>query len=68
MKVVNTKDHFESTLRKFKKKITDSGLLQELRDRECYDKPSVGRKIAKKKAQSRWKKHLRSHELPKKLY
>jgi small subunit ribosomal protein S21 len=68
MKVVNTRDHFESTLRKFKKKITDSGLLQELRERECYDKPSVGRKIAKQKARSRWKKYLRGQELPKKLY
>lgn len=68
MKVYNTKDNFEVTLRKFKKKVADSGMLQTLRDREFYTKPSVARKIAKSKAKNRWKKYLESQELPKKLY
>jgi ribosomal protein S21 len=68
MKVINTKDNLEATLRKFKKKILDSGKLQDLREREFYDKPSKVKKLAKGRAQSRWKKHLDSQSLPKKLY
>jgi small subunit ribosomal protein S21 len=43
-------------LRRFKKKVQDSGLLQELRDREFYEKPSIRRKKAKAQARSRWLK------------
>lgn len=68
MKVINTKDNVESALRKFKKMVTDSGLLQELRDREFYVKPTIARKIAKSKAKNRWQKYLASQELPKKMY
>lgn len=68
MKVVNTKDNFEVTMRKFKKKVADSGILQALRDREFYVKPSIARKLAKGKAVNRWKKYLESQELPKKMY
>lgn len=67
-KVVNTTDSFEKTMRKFKKKVTESGLLQELRDRECYVKPCIKRKLAKKAAKARWKKHLRGQTLPKKEF
>lgn len=59
---------FESGLRRFKKKVNESGLLQEIRDRETYEKPTTTRKIKKARAKSRWKKYLSSHELPKKLY
>lgn len=68
MKVYNTKDNFEQTLRKFKNKVNDSGLLEEIRERQSYEKPTITRKIAKARAKSRWKKYLRSQELPKKLY
>lgn len=43
-------------LRKFKKKVQESGLLQELREREFYTKPSEARKRAKAAARSRWLK------------
>jgi len=43
-------------LRRFKKKVQDSGLLQELRDREFYEKPTTKRKKAKAQARSRWLK------------
>jgi ribosomal protein S21 len=59
---------FEKGLRKFKKKITESGLLQEIRDRGEYVKPSIQRKLAKGKARSRWQKYLRSQSMPKKMY
>jgi small subunit ribosomal protein S21 len=68
MKVINTKDNFEATMRKFKKKVADSGLLQNLRDKEFYVKPTIQRKIAKSKAKNRWKKYIESQELPKKMY
>lgn len=68
MKVICQEGKFEQGLRKFKKKVADSGLLQTLRDREFYVKPSVARKLAKSKAKNRWKKYLESQELPKKMY
>jgi small subunit ribosomal protein S21 len=58
----------EKALRKFKKKVQDSGLLQELRDRETYEKPTTERKRKKSAAKNRWRKQLASQQLPKKLY
>ena len=58
----------EKALRKFKKKILEQGLLQELRDRETYEKPTTVRKRKKGAARSRWLKQLRSQQLPKKLF
>jgi len=58
----------EKALRKFKKKIQESGLLLELRDRVEYIKPNVIRKQKKKQAVRRWKKQLSSQQLPKQLY
>ena len=68
MKVINHKDNFESSMRKFKKKVADSNKLQDLRDREFYVKPSIAKKLAKGKAKNRWQKYLTSQQLPKKLY
>ena len=58
----------EKALRKFKKKIIESGLLEELRGRETYEKPTTERKRKKGAAKARWRKQLRSQQLPKKLY
>ena len=58
----------EKAMRKFKKKIAESNLLQEVRDRESYVKPTTKRKIAKNQAKNRWQKHIRSQELPPKLF
>jgi small subunit ribosomal protein S21 len=51
-----------SALRKFKKKVQDSGLLQELRDREFYEKPTTKRKREKAQAVSRAKKKVKQQE------
>lgn len=68
-KTVIVKDgNVERALRKFKKKVQDSGLLQELRDRETYEKPTTRRKRKKSAAKNRWRKQLASQQLPKKLY
>jgi small subunit ribosomal protein S21 len=58
----------EKALRKFKKKIMESGLLNELRERETYEKPTTKRKRMKGAARSRLRKQIRSQTLPKKLY
>ena len=66
--VIVTNDNVEKALRKFKKKIAESGLLQELREREFYEKPTTARKKAKSQAKRRWQKKIESESLPKKLY
>ena len=58
----------EKALRKFKKKIQSTGLLLELRERETYQKPTARRKVKKGQAKSRWRKYLRSQQLPPKQY
>jgi len=66
---VTVKDgNVEKALRKFKKKIMESGLLNELRERETYEKPTTERKRKKSAANARWRKQLRLQQLPKKLY
>lgn len=61
-------DKVEQALRKFKKKIMESGLLQELRERETYTKPTTKRKANKASAKRRWRKKLEADSLPKKMY
>ena len=66
--MVGSDGNVERALRKFKKKIQNSGVLLELRDRETYVKPTTRRKIKKGQAKSRWKKYLRSQQLPTRQY
>ncbi len=67
-KVIVQDDNVEKALRKFKKKIAESGLLLELQKRQCYIKPSVQRKLEHSQAKKRWQKHLRSQQLPPKQF
>lgn len=57
-KVIVKDGNFEKAMRKFKKKVTESGTLYELQQRETYTKPSVQRKLARSMAKKRWKKYL----------
>lgn len=66
--LVGPDGNVEKALRKFKKKIQNSGLLLELKERETYTKPTTRRKVKKGQAKSRWKKYLRSQELPPRNY
>lgn len=66
--VTVTDDNIERALRKFKKKIQASGILNELRDREFYVKPTLARKLSKSAAKNRWRRYLADQELPKKMY
>ena len=67
-RVIVTDVNVEKALRKFKKKIIDQNLLQELREREQFVKPSIQRKVDKGLAKRRWQKYLRDQSLPKKLF
>ena len=66
--VLVTDGNVEKALRKFKKKVQESGFLEELRARETYEKPTTERKRKKGAAKARWRKQLRSQQLPKKQY
>jgi len=60
--------NFEKAIRKFKKKIQESGLLETLRAKEFYEKPTTARKRKKGAAKARLRKRLRDQQLPEKLY
>ena len=66
--VIVQDNNVERALRKFKKKIQTSGILNDLRDREFYEKPTTTRKRKKSAAKNRWQKKLAEQALPKKLY
>ena len=59
---------FDVAFRKFRKKIDDSDLLRELRDREHYVKPTTSRKQKKAAAVKRWEREVSKTILPPKLY
>jgi small subunit ribosomal protein S21 len=59
---------FESSLRALKRKVENAGLLNEIRERQEYVKPSVKRKVAKNAARKRWLKKLSLSQMKKKLY
>lgn len=66
--VVVKDGNFEKAMSKFKKKVNDSGILQELRERETYVKPTTERKKRASAARNRWQKYLADQKLPPKNY
>jgi small subunit ribosomal protein S21 len=65
---VRDNENINQSLRRFKRKIEDSGLLDTLRKKEFYEKPTTERKRKKGAARARWKKKLQKESLPPKLY
>jgi small subunit ribosomal protein S21 len=59
---------FEKLMRRFKKKVQDSGLLQDLTKKEFYEKPTSIKKRKRSAAKNRWKKELAKQKLPPKLF
>lgn len=55
LKVTIKDNKVEYALRKLKKKVKDSGLMIELREREFYTKPSVKKREQRKRARSMYK-------------
>lgn len=66
--VIVQNDNWEKALRIFKKKITESGKLVELKEKEFYEKPSVTRRKTKNQQTRRAQKKREAEALPKKLY
>jgi small subunit ribosomal protein S21 len=65
---VKDNENINQSLRRFKKKIEESGILDDLRKHEFYEKPTTERKRKKGAAKARWRKKLESQQLPKKMY
>ena len=66
--VLVTDGNVEKALRKFKKKIQTSVLLDDLRLKESYSKPTTQRKLKRSAAKSLWRKQFSDQAIPKKLY
>jgi small subunit ribosomal protein S21 len=49
-------DDINGALRRFKKKVQEAGIIQEVRDRQEFVKPSIKRAKAKKAGRARWLK------------
>ena len=65
---VKEHENIIQALRRFKKKVEESGILDTLRKKEFYEKPTTERKRKKGAAKARWRKQLRSQQLPPKLF
>ena len=66
--IVKENENINQALRRFKKKVEESGLLDTLRKKEFYEKPTTERKRKKGAAKARWRKKLRDQQLPPKLF
>ena len=55
-------------LRKFKQKVDDSGVLETIRAKMFYEKPTTVKKRKKGAARARWLKKINDQSLPKKNY
>ena len=66
--IVREGEHIDRALRKFKNKVADSKLLEDLIEKQHYVNPAERRKKAKSAAIARWNKYLRDQQLPKKMY
>lgn len=51
-------DDFSRALRTFSKKVQDTGLLKEIRDRMSFEKPAVRKQRMKKQARKRWERQV----------
>ena len=61
-------NNVERALRRLKKKVQASNILNDLRAKEFYEKPTAKRKRKKSAALNRHRKRLAEQALPPKLY
>ena len=61
-------NNIERALRKLKKKIQASNILNDLREKEHYIKPTTARKLKRSAAKNRLRRQLAEQALPKKMY
>ena len=60
LKVTVKDNKVEYALRKLKKKVKDSGIMIELREREFYTKPSVKKREQRKRARINYKNNSKN--------
>ena len=60
--IIVRNNNVEKAIRVLKKKIKKDGLLQEIKDRQYYQKPSEKKRLAKKRGIARFKKEQRKRE------
>lgn len=66
--VLKETENINQALRRFKKKVEESNILEDLRRKEFFEKPTTTRKRKAGAAKARWQKKLRDAQLPPKLY
>ena len=66
--VLKENENITQALRRFKRKVEDSWVLDTLRSKEFYEKPTTERKRKKSAAKNRYNKKLQKEQLPPKLY
>ncbi len=54
--IAKKNESFEKLLRRFKRAIEKDDIINEIRKREYYEKPTVARKRAKAAAKKRWER------------
>ncbi|KMY85211.1 SSU ribosomal protein S21p [Candidatus Paraburkholderia calva] len=59
---------FDVAMRRFRRTVERTGLIQELKSRMAYEKPTTERKRKKAAAVARLRKQIRRAQLPKKFY
>ena len=59
-------DNFEKALRLWKRKCSDAGTVQEVRERQAYTKPTEKRKKMKAAAKQRTKRDMAKNKIHKK--
>jgi len=60
--IIVRNNNVEKALRVLKRKAKKDGILQELKDRQYYQKPSEKKRLAKKRGIARWKKEQQKRE------
>jgi ribosomal protein S21 len=53
---------FERAMRKFKKKVTEAGIIQEVKERRFFVKPSEVKRKARDAGKKRWKRKQKMSE------
>ena len=66
--VLRENENINQALKRFKKKVEESNILEDVRRKEFYEKPTTTRKRKAGAAKARWQKKLRENQLPKKMY
>ena len=68
MRVIVKDNNVTGALRKFKKKVEESGVLMDYMAKLHYEKPTTKKKRKASAAKARWARKLRDQQLPKKNY